>query len=300
MNTELTASQLAKANFQRNGAIVDPDLSIGSILINFGRLTATDAEKIIRYQVERNLRFGEAGTALGLLTNADIEFALSRQFEYPYLLRGESPISEALIAAYDPFSGRVEALRALRNQLMWRWFETGPLRRALAVTSAEHGEGRSLMAANLAIVFSQQGQRTLLIDADMRNPQQHSLFALENRSGLSSILSSRNSDHAIQPVVSLRDLSVLTAGPVPPNPLELLGRPIFESMLRQLALEFDVILIDTPPGSEFADAQTVAARTGAAIILARQDKSRLRKVRDLADMLAEARVHVVGTVMSQY
>jgi len=300
MNIEVTASQLAKPDFQRNGTVVDPDQSIGSILIRFGRLTVPDAEKIMRYQIERNFRFGDAGMALGILTAADIEFALSRQFEYPYLLRGESKISEEVIAAYDPFSRRVEALRALRNQLMWRWFATGPARQALAITSADRGEGRSLTTANLAVVFSQQGQRTLLIDADMRNPKQHVLFSLENRIGLSSILSSRNNAEVIQPVTSLRDLSVMTAGPVPPNPLELLGRPMFDSMLHQLSVEFDVILIDTPSGAEYADAQTVAARAGAAIILARQDTSHLRKVRNLADMLSEAHVHVVGTVLNHY
>jgi protein-tyrosine kinase len=300
MKNEATPSQLAKPDFRRDGAVADPDLLIGSILVTSGRLSVPDAEKIMRYQVEHNLRFGDAGAALSLLTTADIEFGLSRQFEYPYLLRGESDISEEVIAAFDPFSPRVEALRALRNQLMWRWFETGPALRALAITSAQRGEGRSLMAANLAVVFAQQGQRTLLIDADMRNPQQHKLFSLENRAGLSSILSSRCGADAIQRVTALRNLSVLTAGPLPPNPLELLGRPMFAGMVCQLSSEFDVVLIDTPPGTEYADAQTVAARVGAAIILTRQDKSQLRKVQELAGMLAEARVHVVGTVLNQY
>jgi protein-tyrosine kinase len=278
----------------------EPDRSIGAILVNVGRLSVPDAETVMRYQLERKVRFGDAAIALGILTPADIEFALSRQFEYPYLLRGESAISEDLVAAYEPFTERVEVLRAMRNQLMWRWFETAPDRRALAVTSSARGDGRSFVAANLAVVFSQQGQRTLLIDADMRNPRQHQLFNLENRAGLSSILSSRNGTESVQRVPSLLDLSVLTAGAPPPNPLELLGRPIFGQMLFELSQQFDVILIDTPSGTDCSDAQTVAVRAGAALIVTRQNESRVNKVRDLMGSLTEARVHLVGTVLNDF
>ena len=111
-----------------------PDRSIGAILIKMGRLSVADAERVMRHQVERNVRFGDAALALGVLTEADIEFALSRQYDYPYLLRGESAISESVVAAYEPFTERVESLRALRNQLMWRWFDTGEERKALAIT----------------------------------------------------------------------------------------------------------------------------------------------------------------------
>lgn len=277
-----------------------PDRSIGAILIKVGRLSVADAEKVMRRQVERNIRFGDAALELGVLTQADIEFALSRQYDYPYLLRGESTISESVIAAYEPFTSRVESLRALRNQLMWRWFETGEERRALAVTSAEHGDGRSFLASNLAVVFSQQGQRTLLIDADMRNPSQHLLFGLENRVGLSSLLSGRNGLEAAQRVPALLDLSVLTAGAPPPNPSELLGRPAFGQMLREAAQQFDVILIDTPSSSDCSDAQMVASRAGAAVVLTRQNVSHVDQVHYLVSMLTEARVHLVGTILNNF
>lgn len=277
-----------------------PDRSIGAILIKQGRLSVADAEKVMRHQVEHNVRFGDAALALGVLTTADIEFALSRQYDYPYLLRGESAISESVVAAYEPFTARVESLRALRNQLMWRWFETGDERRALAVTGAERGDGRSFLAANLAVVFSQQGQRTLLIDADMRHPSQHALFGLENRVGLSSVLSDRNGVEAIQRVPALLDLSVLTAGAPPPNPSELLGRPGLGKLLREVAPQFDVILIDTPAGSECSDAQMVAGRAGAALVVTRQDASHVNHVHNLIGALNEARAHLVGTVLNNF
>lgn len=282
------------------GPLPVADRSIGAILIKLGKLSVADAERVMRHQVEHNVRFGDAGLALSLLTQADIEFALSRQYDYPYLLRGESTIAESVIAAYEPFTSRVESLRALRNQLMWRWFDTGEERHALAITSGGRGDGRSFLASNLAVVFSQQGQRTLLIDADMRHPSQHQLFGLENRVGLSSILSGRSGVEVVQRVGGLLDLSVLTAGAPPPNPSELLGRPAYGQMLRELSQQFDVILIDTPSSEECADAQMIAGRAGGALVLAHQNSSRIASVQDLLGMLTEARVHLVGTVLNDF
>ena len=278
-----------------------PDSSIGAILIKTGRLSVADAERVLRLSAERQLRFGDAAVELGVLTPADIELALSRQFDYPYLLQGDSAISAELIAAYEPFTARVEALRALRNQLMWRWFDTGPERRALAVTSAEQGDGRSFLAANLAVVFSQQRQRTLLIDADLRRPRQHQLFGLENRAGLSNVLAGRSGIDCIQRVPALLDLSVLTAGAPPPNPSELLGRPAFGQLLgAELAGRYDVILIDTPASDDFSDAQLIASRAGAAVMVARQHHSHVKRLRDLVGLMTDARVHLVGTVLNDF
>ena len=277
-----------------------PDRSIGAILIKLGRLSVADAERVMRFQIERGVRFGDAALALGVLTESDIEFALSRQYDYPYLVRGESKISEDVVAAYEPFTSRVESLRALRNQLMLRWFDTGEERRVLAVTSAERGDGRSFLAANLAVVFSQQGQRTLLIDADLRNPRQHEIFSLENRIGLSSILSGRNGAEAVQKVDALENLSVLTAGAPPPNPSELLGRPSLGKLLGELVTQYDVILMDTPAGEECSDAQMVAGRAGAAIVVTRQNISHVNLVGDLIGSLAETRAQLVGSVLNNF
>jgi len=277
-----------------------PDRSIGAILIKQGRLSVADAERVIRAQVERNVRFGDAALALGVLTEADIEFALSRQYDYPYLLRGESQISASVVAAYEPFTSRVESLRALRNQLMWRWFDTEAGRGALAITGAERGDGRSFVAANLAVVFSQQGQRTLLIDADMRNPSQHALFGLDNKVGLSTLLSGRIGTEAAQRVPGLVDLSVLTAGATPPNPSELLGRAALGQALRDLAPLYDVILIDTPAAADCADAQMVAGRAGAALVVTRQDVSQVSQARELIGAMNDAGVHLVGSVLNNF
>src|SRR6267142_1681709 len=185
-----------------------PERTIGAILIESGRLRREDVEEILWLQVKKGLRFGDAAHELGLLSRADVDFALALQFDYRYLRRGESKVSEEVIAAYDPFSPQVEALRALRSELMLRWFDNDPARRALAILSAGRNEGRSYIAANLAVVFSQLGQRTLLIDADLRNPRQHRIFNVADRIGLSSILAGRADSGAVVPVPEFGTLSL--------------------------------------------------------------------------------------------
>ncbi len=276
------------------------DRSIGAILVDDGRLTLKNAERIIRLQKTENLRFGEAGIKLGLLSDGDIQFALAKQYDYPYLVGRNGEVSETLIAAYNPFSKRVEALRAMRSQLMLRKFTGESRTKALAVVSPARGEGRSFVAANLAIVFSQLGERTLLIDADMRNPSQHELFRLDGRNGLSSILAGRSDRTAVERVPGFVDLSVLAAGPIPPNPQELLGRPVFADLLKELDSEYDVILIDTPSVADFADAHLVSARAGAAVAIARKHFTRIEQVRRHTEIMNRAGVKVVGTVLNEF
>lgn len=275
--------------------------SIGTLLIHAGRLTLEDAERILFQQREHGQRFGDAAIQLGLLTQADIDFALARQFDYPYLIRGESKVSESLVAAYAPFGPQGQIFSTLRSQLMLRWFDNEPIRKAMAIISAGRGEGRSYIAANLAVSFSQLGQKTLLIDADMRNPVQHQLFGIDNRNGLSAALAGRiDLQSVIQHVPGLLGLSVLSAGAQPPNPLELLARPLFPQLLAELAHQFDIILLDTPPTAECADAQTISVRAGAALIVARKNATRVWHVRGVSDTVSHASASVIGTVLNDF
>ena len=271
--------------------------AMGTILVDAGRLSLPDADRILQFQRTRGARFGDSGVALGLLTDDDVRFALSVQFDYPYLGR-ESNLSRELVAAYQPASRPVEQLRGLRSQLMLRWFDTEAERKGLAIVSAGQKEGRSYIAANLAIVFSQLGKRTLLVDADMRLPRQHQLFNLGKRAGLSDMLAGRAGPEAVVGISALQDLSVLPAGAIPPNPQELLGRQEFSKLLQSLGEDFDVIIIDTPPASECSDAHTVAVRAGAALMVARQNRSSVPQMAHLTQGLREFGVTLVGSVLN--
>jgi receptor protein-tyrosine kinase len=273
--------------------------SIGAILIDNGRLTPEAAERILKLQKEQGLRFGDAAIQLGLLSEADIQQALSRQYDYPYLMPGDERVSEEVVAAFKPFSPIVEQLRAVRSQLMLRWFDADVGHKTLAVVSAGRAEGRSFTAANLAVVFSQLGERTLLIDADLRNPRQHEFFRLENKLGLSSLLAGRAElAQAVIRIPGLIDLSVMPAGATPPNPQELLARPVFNALMATAAGQYDIVIVDTPAGAETADSQTIAARTRGAVVVARRDISSAPALQTFVTSLQHSGVTVVGSVLN--
>ena len=273
--------------------------SIGALLMDAGRITPEAAERIIKLQKDKNLRFGEAAIELGLLSEGDIQHALSRQFEYPYLMPGDTSLSQEVVAAFKPFSPAVERLRALRSQLILRCLGSDSENRSLAIVSPENGEGRSYLAANLAVVFSQLGERTLLVDADLRRPRQHQLFCLGNQPGLSAVLSGRaEPESVISRIPNLLGLSVLAAGAVPPNPQELLGRPAFIELLNSINRDFDVVIIDTPAASKYADAQTIAVRAGSTLMLARKNRSSLTEIAELSRNLQQSGASLVGSVLN--
>ena len=276
--------------------------TLGAILIDGGQLNPEDAERVLHYQKQHNLRFGEAAVRLGLISEADIQFALSRQFAYAYLRKAPGDarsLSDELVAAYQPFSTRVEQLRAIRSQLMLRWFDRAEERQVITIVGAERSEGRSYLAANLAIVFSQLGERTLLVDADMREPRQHFMFHLENQIGLSTLLAGRSREEAIVRIPDLAGLSVLPAGPTPPNPLELLNRLNFDEFLLQAKAAYDVIIVDTPAMSTGEDAAMIAVRTGAALAIARSGATHVASFNDMVRGLMDAGVSVVGSVLNE-
>jgi protein-tyrosine kinase len=177
--------------------------------------TPEDAETVLRMQSELGIRFGEAAQRLGLITEADIQHVLARQFDYPYLQPDEGRYSVQLVAAYQPFSRQVETLRAVRSQLMLRWFAH---RKGLVIVGVDCGDGASLFAANLAVVFSQLGENTLLVDANLRNPSQQNIFDIGVQQGLSDLLAGRIGLEAVVRIEEFVSLSILPAGTRPPSP----------------------------------------------------------------------------------
>jgi protein-tyrosine kinase len=279
--------------------IRDRSRAIGAILVEQGRLTPDEVERIQSYADKNHVRFGDAALQLQLLGQTDIDLAIAQQFNYPILHCGSDGVDPDMIAAYLPQSEIVEPLRVLRSQLSLRWFNQAE-RKVLAVTSPGRAEGRSWLAANLATMFAQNGERTLLIDADMRHPRQHQLFNLNNSVGLSALLTGRAGREIVSRIHPRLRLFVLPAGLLPPNPQELLGRPVFDLVLTRFAEQFDLIIIDTPAASEVADAQILAARAGAAIMMARRNHTRRKELRSAVQNLLHSGTNVIGTVINEY
>ncbi len=276
------------------------DGRLGSVLVEEGRLRPGDVERILELQHVEGLRFGEIALRLGLVTADDLRRAVAKQYGIVVPLPGNENISAELVVAQEPFHPRAEELRALRTQLLIRWSNAGIRQRMLAIVSPGPGEGRSYVAANLAVVFSHLGERTLLIDADLRAPRQHRIFNVPDRIGLSAVLSGRADRGAVVAVPEFGTLSLLPAGACPPNPQELLLRPAFVALLDELRTEFDVILFDTPPAKLYADAQSLAFRAGSAMVLARKDHTRFADTAGVIRGLTDAGARVVGTVFNTF
>jgi chain length determinant protein tyrosine kinase EpsG len=286
--------------FTTTGATRSVGRTIGSILVTAGRLTVPNVDEIRRLAATNKMRFGEAGLHLKLLTQEDIEFALARQYNYPIIPRGDTlGVSDEVVAAHDPGSAVVEGLRGIRSRLLLQP-QSETAHTTLAIVSAERGEGRSVFAANLATVFAQTGARTLLIDADMRNPRQHELFRLPNETGLSALLSARAGMDVIQTIHPDLRLFVLTAGLKPPNPQELLSRSTFEALLARCAEQFKIVIVDTPATADTADAQVIAARAGAAVMLARRNHTHRARLSAASQCLVQSGVKLVGSVINDF
>lgn len=275
----------------------ETDILLGELLLESGKLVEMDIARVLTLQRQQNIRFGEAARGLGLVTEDDIQRALSRQFDFPYVEAGQSKLSPVLVAAHKPFSPQAEALRTLRSQLLLRW--VNDKNKTIAVTAARSGGGRASVAANLAIVFAQLGERTLLIDGNLRSPEQRDLFASNTSEGLSGVLAGRSVfKHAIVPIEPFRRLSLLFSGAVTPNPQELLGRVSFDYLMETAPMGFDVVIVDTPPILESADAQVIAARAGGYIVVTERDATRLVDVDRALQLLEPSKAAFLGAVVN--
>jgi protein-tyrosine kinase len=276
------------------------DRSIGSIIAETRHLTADQVEKVLQHQRTNGIRFGEAAIALGYASADDVLFALSQQFHYPYAAEDKRKANPELVALNQPFGVQAESFRAIRSQIMMRLFNEGQDRCALAVVSPDSGDGKSFFSANLAVTLAQLGGRTLLVDADMRGPRQHHVFGIPNNAGLSGILSGRSEAKVIQQVPGVPSLFVLPVGITPPNPLELVERPAFGLLIRELLAKFDHVVVDTPAAKYGSDCAVIAARCGAALVIARQDKSRVARLEELVSNLSETPAKLAGVIFNEY
>lgn len=202
----------------------------------------------------------------------------------------------ALVMLRYPTASAAEAFRQLRTNLEFADLDA-KLRRIL-VTSPSAGEGKSTVVANLGLAFAQAGKRTILVDADLRKPSLHELFALPNSVGLTTLVRSEPRD--LREVLRAGDepnLRVLTSGPLPGNPAELLGSQRLAAVLERLSAEADVLIIDSPPIRVVTDAAVLAAVTNGVLLVLQGRHSRARSARQALRALDLVGGHVLGVVL---
>ena len=207
-------------------------------------------------------------------------------------------MSELLISA-DPRSSLAEAYRHLRTSILLSTAGSAP--KSLLITSSLPSEGKTTTATNTAISLAQTGARVLIIDADMRRPRLHSIFDIENGNGLSTLLASEMDDHEIAAAIRYDErtnLNLLTSGPIPPNPAELIGSEQMATLLRLLQSRFTHVVIDSPPIASFTDGVLIASMVDGVILVVHAGKSSRQVVRRSRQLLLEIGAKVFGVVLN--
>ncbi len=261
-------------------------------------LSKNQVEAIRGFQRRKNLTFGEAAITLGLVRRDSLLLALSKRYNYPVFRLGsdEAHFSRELVAGYQPFSAAAEAYRSARSTLA-----TGPLsqgKNSFVVIGARSGVGVTSFAANLALSFAQMCVPTLLVDANLRRPRLAPLFGIDRKTeGLVEALTlgaagSRNVAFDIVP-----GLSLLVAGAPAPHPQELLVSKEFLALSQNAQRNYGVVIYDTPPALESADAYVVASRVGSAILVARRHRTKVKDIEKIARTLMDRQCEIAGTIL---
>jgi len=201
--------------------------------------------------------------------------------------------AQALITQRDPMAAASEAFRVLRTNLQFMGLDK-PLK-SILVTSATPGEGKSTVVANLAVAFAQTGAQVCLVDADLRRPMVAKIFGMDNWAGMTTAVVS-GPEGAIRKS-SVNGLSLVTSGPIPPNPAELLGSGKMEKFLRELEAQFDMVLIDTPPVLAVTDAAVLAPKVGGVLMVTRSGQVARQQVIRARAALEAVKANVLGAVL---
>jgi protein-tyrosine kinase len=317
MNSTYAAEEL-RAESPRDLAGHEHELR--EALIAYCRLPAEAVESITAAMHASNMGFLEAAVHVGLVTEREaadaqawvrdsaarreagvVETALRRQgsARAPAVRHaGVGRPNELLVLAHDPEHSHSERIRALRTELLLL-NETDRQASCLAILSPGPGEGRSLVAAELAIAFSQLGRRTLLVDADLRRPSQHLLFGIDAHWGLAQSLAFGQPSQLFG-VEGQQYLSVLPAGPLSSNGSEVLSSGRIGQQISRWRYGYDFIIIDTPPVSMYPDAVSIAAMAGSAVLVSRAQTTPYKAIRETLRRLGLTQSRILGAVISTF
>lgn len=204
--------------------------------------------------------------------------------------------SYELIAYSQPRSFVTECVRTLRANL--QFFGVGDTLKTILLAGGGFGEGTSFITANLGIIFAQTGQQVIIVDCDLRKPQQHLIFNVDNQAGLTSVLSGFKEPAEVLKTLPMEGLKILTAGPLPANPTELLGSQKMIQFITDLKEMADVILLDAPPMTVVADAAVLSKGVDGVLMVVRSMVASRESVIKTRELLTNAKVRVLGVALN--
>ncbi|WP_318842012.1 CpsD/CapB family tyrosine-protein kinase [Priestia megaterium] len=205
-------------------------------------------------------------------------------------------LKRRLLAHNSPKDPVAEQYRTIRTNIQFSGADEDI--KSLVLTSSGPAEGKSTTAANLATVYAQQGLNVLLIDGDLRKPTAHYTFRLENHTGLTNVLTRQSSLGQAVQSTEVPNLYVLTSGPIPPNPSELLASMQMGEVLSEMKEQFDMVIFDTPPILAVADAQILANQVDASLLIVSSAKTEKDAALKAKDLLTQAKSKLLGAVLN--
>ena len=201
-----------------------------------------------------------------------------------------------IITSFNPQSPISEQYRTIRTTIDFKMADQGI--KSFLVTSSEAAAGKSTASANIAVAFAQQGKKVLLIDGDLRKPTVNITFKVQNRVGLTNILMHQSSiEDAIQGTRLSENLTIITSGPIPPNPSELLASSAMKNLIDSVSDLFDVVLIDTPPLSAVTDAQILSSYVGGVVLVVRAYETKKESLAKTKKILEQVNANILGVVL---
>jgi protein-tyrosine kinase len=296
-----------------------PDQDIQDALVLLYNLPNEAVQSINELMRSLHLRFADAALHTGVITQEQLDDALvwirrravqqeggiieqvlrrkvSQRREIVVWEGPKLSPSDQLIVAHNPNHPHSEAIRSLSTELLMRTRNVGG--GVIALLSPCAAEGRSQLAAELAIAFAQLGRRTLLVDADLRRPRQHVLFGAENDTGLTQAL--EGTAVRLNGIEGFPQMALLTSGVVPPNPLELLSGARFDQLTVEWRRNFEYVILDTPPAAQSSDAIAVAGAVGNVLVLSRADVTPFIALKEMARKLQTTHARTLGAVIGRF
>ncbi|CAM3386169.1 CpsD/CapB family tyrosine-protein kinase [Paenibacillus lupini] len=208
----------------------------------------------------------------------------------------QSESRRRLITVVNPRSPVSETYRTLRTNI--EFASVDEALQVIMVSSAGPGEGKSTTIANLAVAFSQSDRKVLLIDADMRKPTAHKSFQISNRFGLSSVISQQCTLQEALQSSDIPNLDIMTSGPIPPNPAEMLASKRMTALLDELKGIYDIVLIDTPPLLAVTDAQIASAKSDGVVLVVDQGRVKRQFAQRAIQNLQNVNARILGVVLN--
>ena len=210
----------------------------------------------------------------------------------------KTTLARQLITVREPKSIVSEQFKTIRTNINFSMPDEDL--RTIVITSTTPGEGKSTSSSNIAVVFAQSGKKVLLVDGDMRKPTVHHTFKLKNVRGLSNLLTRQFDVEEVVQKTDVEGLSVITSGPIPPNPAELIASQTMDRLIESLLEQYDFIIFDAPPVLSVTDAQILANKCDGTILVVQTAKTEKDSILKAKEVLVASKANMIGVILNRY